>query len=53
MLKIVWKALKHKRSYFKIGTGRAQPSFDAIQVEYYGAATHRQLANVVQKMRVL
>ena len=33
----------------KIRTGRAQPSLlDAIQVEYYGAATPlRQLANVV------
>ena len=36
-------------TYCKIRTGRAQPSLlDAIQVEYYGAATPlRQLANVV------
>ena len=39
----------------KIRTGRAQPSLlDAIQVEYYGAATPlRQLANVVVEKAIL
>lgn len=44
------KSLEALRGYIaKIRTGRAQPSLlDAIQVEYYGAATPlRQLANVV------
>ena len=44
------KASKALRGHIaKIRTGRAQPSLlDAIQVEYYGAATPlRQLANVV------
>ena len=44
------KSLEALRGHIaKIGTGRAQPSLlDAIQVEYYGAATPlRQLANVV------
>ena len=51
MLKLAWKkALKPYVGILqKIRTGRAQPSLlDAIQVEYYGAATPlRQLANVV------
>ncbi len=44
------KSLEALKGYIsKIRTGRAQPSLlDAIQVEYYGAATPlRQLANVV------
>ena len=44
------KSLEALRGHIaKIRTGRAQPSLlDAIQVEYYGAATPlRQLANVV------
>ena len=44
------KSLETLRGHIaKIRTGRAQPSLlDAIQVEYYGAATPlRQLANVV------
>ena len=44
------KSLEALRGHIaKIHTGRAQPSLlDAIQVEYYGAATPlRQLANVV------
>ena len=44
------KSLESLRGHIaKIRTGRAQPSLlDAIQVEYYGAATPlRQLANVV------
>ena len=50
MLKLAWKKPRSVAwAYCKIRTGRAQPSLlDAIQVEYYGAATPlRQLANVV------
>ena len=57
MLKLAWKKpLEALRGHIaKIRTGRAQPNLlDAIQVEYYGAATPlRQLANVVAEDDVL